>query len=763
MNALNGEFITDKLGNQLTVVFHPFEAGDTTSVEQLIEDIDSSINGSCSRIRSARLIDPSPLARRLWQTIWVATGKSPIKCLYNVVELFIFKFLSDLEILPADLSFDRVYAKSKEDHQDALDYYARNSRVRINRLFPVGSDGTTIINGTIFVTESNEPNLSQSILFHRCLEHLNHHAEEFGNLTKISKQFKTKLYESFLKQEVEALGQYFTPRKVIQSMIRMAGIDQPSFQFPGTRICDPFCGVGGFLVEILNMNNRMMESYIPSSGGTIEPSFALRGFDKGFERDDERTIILAKANMLIYLADILFRYPQFATEFARAFNTIFTLFQDNLGTFGYIVKSEDEKFDIIMSNPPYVTRGSSIIKEEIAKTPHTTSEYPISGLGLESLAIEWIVRSLRRGGRAYVIIPDGILGRVYGRKLRDHILSECFLEAIVSLPNRTFFANFERTYILVLTKKHERTDVQSHPVFTFLLSNIGERLTSVQREDIKDDDLPNMERLFRIFQASHGDPVDLFESEPRCKIQPIRRFRDEPHWVVDRWWSSEEKAALTEDDVQVATKNEIDTAFCNLQLAMDEFEELSAVAEPQGNVRRVSLSDEQHFDMFIGKRVLKRNVSPDGDIPVFSANVFVPMGYLDSTRIENFACPSILWGIDGNFDFSVMSAGTPFETTDHCGTLRILDQAIVADYVLYALHMHRRRESYSRSFRASLSNMRRISLDIPATDEGEFDIERQKAIADRFVALQEKAEEVNSLKSWLNERVESYLTANTLE
>ena len=600
VNAMNGERITDQNGNEIRVLFHPFGTSDTVAVEHLIEDIDSSISKVESHIRSAKLIDPSPLAKRLWQTIWVATGKSPVKCLYNVVELTIFKFLSDLEILPDDMAFGRVYEKSKDDAEEALDYYARNSRMRIFRLFPIGDDGTTIINGTIFVTENNEPNLSQSILFQRCLEHLNRHTEEFGNLTKISKQFKTKLYESFLKQEVEALGQHFTPRKVIQSMIRMAGIDQPSFAFTGKRICDPFCGVGGFLVEILNMNDRMIESYSPNSDGKITPPFVLKGFDKGFEVDDERTIILAKANMLIYLAEILFRNPQLATEFARIFNDTFTLFRDNLGTFGYLIKQEEEKFDIIMSNPPYVTSGSSIIKEEIAKTPHTATEYPINGLGLESLSLEWILKSLKRGGKAYVIIPDGILGRVHGKKLRDHILHECFLDAIVSLPTRTFFANFERTYIIVLTKKHDEMEVQSHPVFTYMVSNIGERLTSIGREEIEDDDLPDMEQLFKIFTATKNDTAVLLETHPRCKIQPIERFYNEPHWVVDRWWSPEEKSELEEGEAKEVSKSELDTVFHNLQFSIDEYEQLVSFVEtgPVGRFKLVSIGDKKLFQDF---------------------------------------------------------------------------------------------------------------------------------------------------------------------
>lgn len=257
----------------------------------------------------------------------MATGKSPIKCLYNVVELFIFKFLSDLQILKDDLAFNYVYQKARNDPTEALEYYAKNSRSRIYKLFPPGTDGTTIINGTIFVTESGEPNLSQSILFSKCLDHLQKYSEEFGSLTKIDKQFKTKLYESFLKQEVEALGQYFTPRKIIQAMIRMAGIDDSSFQYAGKRFCDPFCGVGGFPLEMLNMNEGMRKCYTPDPDGKITLPFVIHGFDKGFERDDERTIILAKANMLIYLAELLFTNPGSATEFTRIFNETFTFFK----------------------------------------------------------------------------------------------------------------------------------------------------------------------------------------------------------------------------------------------------------------------------------------------------------------------------------------------------------------------------------------------------------------------------------------------------
>ena len=629
VNALNGEFIRDNRGEAIETIFHPFAVKDISEIEYLMDSIEGSITATDSVLRSDRLIDPTPIATRLWQTIWVATGKSPMKCLYNVVELFIFKFLSDLQILPNDVAFNHIFAKAQDNPAEALEYYAVNSRRRIHQLFPTASDGTTIINGTIFVNEAGEPNLSQSILFARCLTHLQAYSEEFGSLTKIDKRFKTKLYETFLKQEVEALGQYFTPRRVVQSVIRMAGANEASFQFAEKRVCDPFCGVGGFLVELLNMNDGVFRSYTPNGNGEITLPFVLHGFDKGFEREEERIIILAKANMLIYLAELLFNNPTCTNEFARVFNETFRLFKDNLGTFGHIIKDDADKYDLILSNPPYVTSGSSIIKEEIQRNPTTANEYPIGGLGLESLSIEWVIKSLKPGGSAFLIIPDGILARSNGRQLRNYILQECFLDAVVSLPKRTFFANGKDTYIMAVTKKNNPSDIQTAGVFSYLVSNIGERLTSVRRDEIDLDDLPEMEDLFRLYRGASAQASQVIEERSlRCKVLPIAWFRQSRHWVINKQWSDQELAVLDAGDNRPVSEEEFGALLGALEIASGEYQE-TLVSTDIGAIRtkEVSIEDSTIFRTFIGKRLIRKDIQdPSKPIPAFSANVFKPFG-----------------------------------------------------------------------------------------------------------------------------------------
>ena len=180
---------------------------------------------------------------------------------------------------------------------------------------------------------------------------------------------------------------------------------------------------------------------------------------------------------------------------------------------------------------------------------------------------------MKKGGKAFVVIPDGLLSRINGKKLRDHILHNCILEAIVSLPVRTFFSNDKHTYILVITKKQNSDEPQNEPVFTYLVSEIGEKLTSVRREDISETDLPEMETLFKFFSVSKTDFSGRFASKyPRCKIQPIETFRDSSHWVIDRWWSMDEKIELgIEETKKTITLEEFEEELTGLKAVLDDY------------------------------------------------------------------------------------------------------------------------------------------------------------------------------------------------
>ena len=95
VNTLTGNKIKDINGNLLKEIFDPKDE----KTADLIEQIKSSINECCDQIKPNKFVNPTDLAISIWQDIWQLDGATPEDCLYTFVELFIFKYLSDLGIL----------------------------------------------------------------------------------------------------------------------------------------------------------------------------------------------------------------------------------------------------------------------------------------------------------------------------------------------------------------------------------------------------------------------------------------------------------------------------------------------------------------------------------------------------------------------------------------------------------------------------------------------------------------------------------------
>lgn len=189
-NALTERPVLDEKGRPLRVHFdlaaidnQSLSAEREAELVALIEKADYSLSDENDQFHDVRIIDPSGLARSVWQKIWINTGKEPEKCLYNVVEILVFKFLSDIGVLTGNYSFRRIVELlATEGDREALNHYGRVSRDRIRTLFPPGPDGTTVINGTIFVNEAGQPNLSQSGLFGEVIRAFQNFDDEHGSL-----------------------------------------------------------------------------------------------------------------------------------------------------------------------------------------------------------------------------------------------------------------------------------------------------------------------------------------------------------------------------------------------------------------------------------------------------------------------------------------------------------------------------------------------------------------------------------------------------
>ena len=148
-----------------------------------------------------------------------------------------------------------------------------------------------------------------------------------------------------------------------------------------------------------------------------------------------------------------------------------------------------------------------------------------------------------------MVVPDGFLIRQNDSNLRAFIKKHCYIEGIISLPLKTFFTTNKKTYVLAIRKKHDVSDNQASPVFSYLVSSIGETL-DIYRFEAPENDLDKAVEMFSIFKAYPRDKRQslmdsiIFASDPRCKLWPIEKFDPETEWSVDRWWSKEEKISI---------------------------------------------------------------------------------------------------------------------------------------------------------------------------------------------------------------------------
>ena len=766
INAYTKEDIVDIESEKITKIFK-FENENNIdkNLIKIVSQIDDKVSMLNNVIGSIEFVDPTPLAKKVWDRLYAATSAKPEDCLYTFVEIFIFKYLSDIGVLTGPESFKGClvnYRKEKAD--DLLTYYAQTIRKKIKRLFPESVDGTTIINGTIFVNKEDVAKEGYGSMFRDILETF----DEFGELKNIDYEFKSKLFELFFKEDRTqgGLGQYFTPLKVVQQMVRMSEIRE------GMRICDPACGVGKFILDAAtrktkDRNGRVIKNnfaeFYPVENGVLTPKITIEGYDKGFTTNQARTIILAKANMLIYFSDLLKDHPDITTQVADLFNNTFHLKASVLGTLGYI-PSNKEKYDLILANPPYMATGNNDIKNEIAKDKTLSKLYSVGGIGLESLFIIWIVNALKENGIANIVVPDGILSRNADKSIRQYILDNCEINSIISLPVNTFFSTSKKTYILSLTKKTKSMGVQTKPVFTYLVSTIGETLDA-NRFEIDSNDLEKAVNQYNMFK---GTPYAYISNDPRCKVIDFEKFENtSQNWLIENFWSDTEKikigikqkdATSTIEDLQ----NSISELLLTVKVQQEKVKNLSSpqnVLKQRKSVLEVATMPSIKYLGYGAKGINNMGTKKSGTYSIWTA-AKEPVGYTEE-RIES----KLIMATKDNMVLSISANGdgsagrnlfihmAPFYI-DSGRVILLPKEDIDIEYLYYSLLDMKEKYGFCRAKPVNKRNMEYVTVDIPVDNFGNFDIDCQKQMVQIYKTIDAVKVEVNKkVASFINNRV----------
>lgn len=201
----------------------------------------------------------------------------------------------------------------------------------------------------------------------------------------------------------------------------------------------------------------------------------------------------------------------------------------------------------------------------------------------------------------------------------------------------------------------------------------------------------------------------------------------------------------------------IDEEYNSTRMSIEEYrKKIEALLNELDIISRgggitLKLSDENIFNVFIGKRVLNSELTESG-IPVYSANVFEPLGHIDSDIVKDFSSPSVVWGIDGDWMTNYLPADYKFYPTDHCGVIRLKKDGIVeCKYLAWLLLQEGRKARFSRSYRASIDRVSQLTITIPPNQKQKEVIVQvdnlEKQISDlkvRLVAINKVKQDVIS-------------------
>lgn len=232
------------------------------------------------------------------------------------------------------------------------------------------------------------------------------------------------LYEGLLEKNAgekkSGAGQYFTPRPLIECMVRLM---DPK---PGEMVQDPALGTGGFLI--------MASRYIREKTDDL--------FDLPVEMQE------FQRNRAFYGMELVPDTHRLALMNAMLHNLESPwLMGDTLSPAG----SGLPKADLILTNPPFgVKMGGG---------KPTRDDFTFDTSNKQLAFLQHIYRGIKPGGRAAVVLPDNVLFEdKMGKKIRQDLMDKCNVHTILRLPTGIFYAQGVKTNVLFFDRGFKEKD-----------------------------------------------------------------------------------------------------------------------------------------------------------------------------------------------------------------------------------------------------------------------------------------------------------------
>ncbi len=360
------------------------------------------------------------------------------------------------------------------------------------------------------------------------------------------------LLEKAASEGKKGAGQYFTPRILIQSIVRCVKPDPRAHR--EFAICDPACGTGGFLVASYEW---LIEQ---THGGAMDRDLADRIRKKTYFGQDlvARPRRLALMNLYLHGLEPIIK----------------------LGDSIYEVP-ESRRYDVVLTNPPFGTKGANQVPER--------EDFVISTSNKQLNFIQHVMTILKPGGRAAVVVPDNCLFADQAGDVFKVLTEDCELHTVLRLPNGTFspYSPGTKTNVIFFTKGYPTENVW-----------IYDGRTNVPR--ITKKDRPLAAEHFAEFESCFGaDPNGHTKrgaknsQQDRWRCFHITDVKDRDFKIDSLKWLKDESL---DDGEELQEPEELAAdAIAELEAAVEELNSVIALLE-NGNAPSQQTSAEKQID-----------------------------------------------------------------------------------------------------------------------------------------------------------------------
>lgn len=433
---------------------------------------------------------------KLWDKFWSRGITNPITAIEQISYLLFMRRIDDADALEkakatfAEQQYKSIFEGNEDcrwshfsqfDPDTMLELVSKKAFPFIKNLNDPSQPYTRHMENAIFI-------INNSALLDEAVKAIDEIFEDIKIQQNAGQQFQDTqgdVYE-YLINEIGSSGkngQFRTPRHLIQFMCELIDPDWTD------KICDPACGTGGFLVgayqhiltkytspEEITEDENGLKRFKKYGGDKISKQEVWDNLNEktffGFDVD-QTMVRIGLMNLMLHGIKI----PQIENTdtLSKKYDQIY----------------QDGEYSVIMANPPFTGR--------IDKTG-MSDKLKIEGTQSELLFLIRISKMLRPGGKAAVIIPEGVLfGSSKNQKhTREILLKDNQLEAVISLPIGAFKPyTGVKTAILIFTKAEEGSQTwHTEKVWFYELKSDGYSLDD-NRKKLAENPLPTAIEAFK--------------------------------------------------------------------------------------------------------------------------------------------------------------------------------------------------------------------------------------------------------------------------